>query len=104
MNQESSPFAHNRNSYTLPWLLQAYETGMKPQTEITVRKVGLSHQGFPAFDNTPVHYMRPLSGFSTVSLGEADARRPPPSVSRWPKSSSVLGAGACSLHPKVSKA
>jgi len=41
---------------------------MKLKTEIKVRTVGLFRQGFPAFDHKPVHYMRPLWAFSTVSL------------------------------------
>jgi hypothetical protein len=42
---------------------------MKLKTEIKVRKAAISRQSFQAFDNRPVHYKRPLWGFSTVSLG-----------------------------------
>jgi hypothetical protein len=44
---------------------------MKLKTEIKVRKAAISRQSVQAFDNRPVHYKRPLWGFSTVSLGVA---------------------------------
>jgi hypothetical protein len=69
MQQEPSWFEHHRHAEILPWLLQAYETCLKLPTEIKGRNAGIARQSFLAFDHRPVPYMRPLWGFSTVSLG-----------------------------------